>query len=160
MWLFAKNLLFTVLVPGTVAVLVPCRLLPRDAELSLRGLRPFGLVLILGGAVAYFWCLWHFAGTGRGTPAPIDPPKALVAKGLYRIVRNPMYVGVLAVIFGEAILFDSRRLFWYGFWVALGFHVMVVAFEEPALRSAFGPAYEEYRRAVPRWIPRRSRGPR
>jgi protein-S-isoprenylcysteine O-methyltransferase Ste14 len=157
MLLFLKNLVFTVLVPGTVAVWVPYRLVSRA---------PSGFSIELGrlllavpafafGAAVYFSCLWAFGTTGRGTPAPIDPPKQLVARGLYRHLRNPMYVGVLLVIAGWALLSGSWGVVEYGAVVAVCFHLFVVLVEEPLLLRRFGDSYEEYRRAVPRWVPRR-----
>src|SRR3989337_2040373 len=94
MGLFLKNLVFTVLVPGTVAVLLPYWMIARSGQTLT--VDPARLLLagppMLRGATIYFGCLWDFAVTGRGTPAPIDPPKYLVVRGLYRYVRNPMYV--------------------------------------------------------------------
>jgi protein-S-isoprenylcysteine O-methyltransferase Ste14 len=104
---------------------------------------------------------WHpFYSARRGTPAPIDPPKELVVRGLYRYVRNPMYVGVLSVLIGEALLFESARLFWYGAAVFLLFNLFVILYEEPALGRKFGKSYQDYRAAVGRWLPRnfKSRG--
>jgi hypothetical protein len=91
---------------------------------------------------------------GRGTPAPIDPPKELVVRGLYRFARNPMYVGVLAVIAGQSWLFGSPPLAIYALAVFACFHVFVIAYEEPTLRRHFDGAYERYCAAVPRWLPR------
>ena len=155
MRLFLKNLLFTVLVPGTVAVVLPYRLVSRGGEalaVDLVRLWVAGPFMILGAAT-YFWCLWDFAVTGRGTPAPIDPPKHLVVRGLYRYVRNPMYVGVLLMIAGWAALSGSRAMMGYGVVVALAFHLFVVLVEEPMLRRRFGEAYDAYCRTVSRWMP-------
>lgn len=157
MHVLVRTLIFTVLVPGTVTVALPYRLLPAGTEFSLRGYRLIGLILIAFGAGVYFWCAGHFTFTGRGTPAPIDPPKTLVAKGAYRIVRNPMYIGVWLVLVGEAIVFGSLRLVRYALLVGLMFHLIVIFYEEPVLREKFGLAYEEYCRSVPRWIPRVAR---
>ncbi len=155
MLLFLKNLLFTVLVPGTVAVYIPLRMA------SSRHLHPqwslsqvAALVPFLLGAAIYFWCLWDFARHGRGTPAPIDAPKRLVVRGLYRFIRNPMYVGVLLVIGGWAAFFESSAILYYGLGIGLMFHLVVLLIEEPMLASQFGESYEAYRRAVGRWIPR------
>jgi protein-S-isoprenylcysteine O-methyltransferase Ste14 len=160
MLLFLKNLLFTVLVPGTVAVYVPLSL-ARGAGQAFAPAAPVALLLALPllatGAAIYFWCLWDFAVTGRGTPAPIDAPKQLVRRGLYRYVRNPMYVGVLAVVAGWAVFFGSWRVAGYGAAVALGFHLFVVLVEEPMLRAQFGDGYTAYCREVGRWLPRRRR---
>ena len=155
MVLFLKNLLFTVLVPGTVAVLLPWRL----ASASLASRPPTvtdwlpAAPAFLAGASIYFWCLWDFGRTGRGTPAPIDPPKTLVVRGLYRYVRNPMYVGVLLVIAGWALLVRARDLAFYGASVATAFHLFVVFVEEPMLRRQFGASYDAYCQQVSRWWP-------
>ena len=154
--LFFKNLVFTVLVPGTVAVWVPYRLLGPSRALELRqvtGLRWLGLVPWVCGAALYFWCVWSFARVGRGTPAPIDPPRTLVGAGAYRYTRNPMYVAVLGMIFGEAALWGSMRLVLYGLAIWAAFHAFVVLYEEPTLRSLFGRDYERYLTTVPRWFP-------
>ena len=155
MVLFLKNLLFTVLVPGTVAVLLPWRL--ASASLASRPLTVTDWLpaapAFLAGASIYFWCLWDFGRTGRGTPAPIDPPKTLVVRGLYRYVRNPMYVGVLLVIAGWALLVRARDLAFYGASVATAFHLFVVFVEEPMLRRQFGPSYDAYCQQVSRWWP-------
>ncbi len=152
-----KTLIFTILVPGTVTIYIPYLLLSSaDAAqpLPLGVFRYFGVILILIGAAIYFWCAWDFTFTGRGTPAPIDPPKELVAKGLYRYVRNPMYVGVVALLLGEAILFGSRALFIYAAAAFVIYYLFVVLYEEPVLRRKFGDAYKRYCDETPRWIPR------
>ena len=96
----------------------------------------------------------RFALQGLGTPAPIAPTRNLVVTGLYRYVRNPIYVAVVAIILGQAVLMGDWRLIVYGalFWLAC--HVFVVAYEEPTLERTFGREYEAFRAAVPRWIPR------
>lgn len=161
MLLLLKNLLFTVVVPGTVAVLLPFGILTRGGALPapgpLRALLAAPLVVL--GAAIYAWCLWDFGVTGRGTPAPIDPPKRLVVRGLYRYVRNPMYVGVLLVIAGWAALFGSAALLWYAGTVAVALHFFVILIEEPMLRSRFGNAYAAYCATVRRWLPGRHKRP-
>src|SRR5713101_2489823 len=152
-----KTLIFTVLVPGTVAVLVPYRLVSSPTgrgTVALGSFRYFGVVLIAIGVLIYLWCAWDFTFAGKGTPAPIDPPKELVVRGLYRYVRNPMYVGVLSVIIGQAIWFEARVLFAYAALCFLLFFAFVVLYEEPVLRRKFGESYERYCDHVPRWIPR------
>jgi protein-S-isoprenylcysteine O-methyltransferase Ste14 len=110
---------------------------------------------VLGFAVA-IRCVWDFGSTGRGTPAPIAPPRRLVVAGFYRYVRNPMYVGFAAgwtglwVVFGQA----NPRVIAAVAAVALGVHLFVVFYEEPTLRNKFGAEYEDYRRNVRRWWPR------
>src|SRR3989449_9333646 len=146
MLLFFKNLLFTVLVPGTVAVLIPCRIVSRPP--GALSFTPGRLLLAVPafalGAAIYLWCLWDFAVTGRGTAAPIDPPRRLVVRGLYRHVRNPMYLGVLLVVVGWAAVSWSRAVLVYGVAVALLFHGFVLLVEEPWLRRRFGSAYDGY----------------
>ncbi|HKZ77464.1 MAG TPA: isoprenylcysteine carboxylmethyltransferase family protein [Pyrinomonadaceae bacterium] len=156
-----KTVIFTFVVPGTVTVLIPYWLLSsRSAPppLNIGPVRFLGLFPILFGASIYLWCAWDFTFAGRGTPAPIDPPKELVVHGLYRYVRNPMYVGVLSILFGEALLFALQRLFGYAVIVFVLFYLFVLFYEEPTLRRKFGESYEEYCQAVPRWLPWRIRG--
>jgi protein-S-isoprenylcysteine O-methyltransferase Ste14 len=149
-----KTVLFSVLVPGSVAVLVPFLIVHGRVRLAPLGLAAAGIALIALGAACYLRCAFDFAFTGRGTPAPIHPPRTLVAKGPYRVVRNPMYVGVLTVLVGEAVALGSISLFCYAVVVGLLFHWFVVLYEEPGLRAKFGRGYDEYRAEVPRWLPR------
>ena len=156
MWLFLKNLLFTVLVPGTVAGYVPYLLMKESAGLPAINWNLLSLVsplFFLSGFAIYCWCLYDFAVTGRGTPAPIDAPKRLIVKGLYRFMRNPMYVGVLSVILGWAALFHSSAVLLYAFFAWLTFHLFVIFIEEPSLRRQFGESYKNYCSKVNRWWP-------
>jgi protein-S-isoprenylcysteine O-methyltransferase Ste14 len=153
MILLLKNLLFTVVVPGTVAVYVPLRITQDQHSFTVPALVA-GVLLLLMGGTTYAWCIWNFAAFGRGTPAPIDAPKKLVIRGLYRYVRNPMYVGVLLVILGWALMFKSKPLFAYAVVVGLCFHLVVVLYEEHHLSREFGDRYEQYRSEVGRWFPR------
>jgi len=111
------------------------------------------LLTLLGGAI-YLRCLWDFAVFGRGTPAPIDAPKRLVIRGLYRYTRNPMYVGALTAILGWAVFFRSLLLVLYACCMAVVFHLFVVLYEEPHLRRVFGAQYDDYCARVGRWLPR------
>ncbi len=157
MALLIKNLLFTLVVPGTVAVYVPLfigRGHPRASGVALAG----ALVILGLGSSVYAWCLWDFAVFGRGTPAPIDAPKKLVVKGLYRYTRNPMYLGVVTVILGWAAFFESAILLLYAAAVFAGFQLFVVLYEEPHLLREFGREYENYRDRVGRWLPRQRLG--
>ena len=158
MALLLKNLLFTVFVPGTVAVGVPW-LISRDESFAWGAGTALALLLFAAGGAIYFWCLWDFASFGRGTPAPIDAPKSLVVRGLYRYTRNPMYVGVLTVILGWVVLFGALELLVYCACVGACFQMFVVYYEEPHLKKAFGKSYQEYLTRVGRWLPRVSRGP-
>jgi protein-S-isoprenylcysteine O-methyltransferase Ste14 len=157
MALVLKNLLFTVLVPATVAFYVPLSMVRGRPSATGAAAVPAAIVFAAGAAI-YLWCLWDFATFGRGTPAPIDAPKKLVVRGLYRYVRNPMYVGVLTMILGWVLCFPAPDLAFYGLAVAAGFHLFVVLYEEPTLRRKFGQEYDEYRARVGRWLPR-LRGP-
>jgi protein-S-isoprenylcysteine O-methyltransferase Ste14 len=153
-WL--KTLIFTIIAPGSIAALIPYLLLSRNPSsfAHIGRLQTFGLIPMAIGAAVYLRCAWDFASTGKGTPAPIDPPKRLVARGLYRFVRNPMYFGVLSALLGEAWLFRSGALLIYA---AIAFsweHLFVVFYEEPALRRQFGESYSDYVARTPRWIPR------
>jgi protein-S-isoprenylcysteine O-methyltransferase Ste14 len=157
-----KTLIFTVLVPGTVAILLPYRLASSPGtrgSLTLGSFRYFGFVLIVAGAMIYLWCAWDFTFAGKGTPAPIDPPKELVVRGLYKHVRNPMYIGVLSLVLGQAMWFEAVGLFAYAGLVFLLFNALVFFYEEPALQRKFGDSYKRYCECVPRWIPRIGRLP-
>jgi protein-S-isoprenylcysteine O-methyltransferase Ste14 len=153
--LFLKNFVFTLVVPGTVAGYLPW-LIAGDHAIGSVAAVVTALVLFLPGGAIYLWCLWDFAAFGRGTPAPIDAPKRLVVRGLYRYTRNPMYVGVLTVISGWAILFQAPSLVLYALAVGTGFHLFVVLYEEPHLRKVFGAEYEDYCSRAGRWLPKLS----
>ena len=150
---------FLLLAPGTVAGLVPwwvTRWRMQPPLLGFSGFRVIGAVMIAAGVAVVLDSFARFALQGLGTPAPILPTRHLVVSGLYRYVRNPMYVGVLAIILGQGLLFGDGRLFAYGVLLWLGVHISVVGYEEPTLRGSFGTDYEAFRRNVPRWIPRLS----
>ena len=156
-----KTLIFSILVPGTVAGIIPWLLLQGSGNLVLRipSVWMIGLLPLLLGVGLYLWCAGAFTFIGKGTPAPIDAPRVLVVQGLYRWVRNPMYIAVLSVVIGEAILFRSILLAEYALVLWGVFHMFVVFVEEPLLRSQFGASYETYFRTVPRWLPRPPRPP-
>ena len=152
-----KNAVFTLLVPGTAAVVVPW-LVVRNAQPALDPISWPGAVMIALGVALYAWCLWNFATVGRGTPGPWDPPRRFVATGPYRWVRNPMYISALTVVTGEAWLFMSLPLAVYAALMFAVFHAFVVIYEEPTLAQLFDGEYVAYRQAVSRWIPRPPRG--
>jgi len=153
MMLLLKNLLFTVVVPGTIAVYIPL-FLARDRRPASRLVFLLALVLLVIGSAIYAWCVWDFAAFGRGTPAPIDAPKKLVVRGLYRYTRNPIYVGVLTVLLGWTVMFGGMTLLIYAFCVGICFHLFVVLYEERRLRRQFGGEYRDYCAKVGRWLPR------
>jgi protein-S-isoprenylcysteine O-methyltransferase Ste14 len=149
--------LFFVIAPLVLAGLVPWSLTHWEFQPAFFGYgftRALGLMLIVAGVPGLVDSFARFALQGLGTPAPIAPPQKLVVTGLYRYVRNPMYVSVVSVILGQTLLFSDWRLLWYGALLWLFFHVFVVMYEEPTLALTFGAKYEDFRANVPRWIPR------
>jgi protein-S-isoprenylcysteine O-methyltransferase Ste14 len=153
--LVIKTLLFTLLAPCTVTLAVPYLLLRSRSEIfphTWNSLHLTGISIIAAGVAIYIWCAGDFISKGKGTPAPYDPPKALVAEGLYRFTRNPMYVGVSSIVLGEAIFFKSIAIVVYALVLLLLFHLRVTLYEEPALKRLFGESFDEYCRRVPRWI--------
>jgi protein-S-isoprenylcysteine O-methyltransferase Ste14 len=153
-FLGVRSLLYVILFPGTVAGYVPLLILQSSRQVSRPDLSiatASAASLILAGACVLLRCVWDFFRVGRGTLAPFDAPRRLVATGLYRFTRNPMYNGVLAVIIGEAWLFWNIALLKYASLVFVMFHLWVIVYEEPVLQSQFGESFRAYRRAVPRW---------
>ncbi len=151
------SFLFFLAAPGVVAGLVPWWISGwqmRAPFLGWQSLRVAGVALIALGAPVLLDSFVRFALQGRGTPAPVLPTEHLVVTGLYRFVRNPMYVGVLAVIFGQGLLLGDARVLRYGAVVWLAFFLFVIGYEEPTLRRTFGEEYERFCANVPRWVPR------
>ena len=151
--------LFFVAAPSVLAGLIPWwitrwEFLPPFFD--LQATRVVGILLIVAGLPGLVDSFARFALQGLGTPAPIAPTQNLVVTGLYRYVRNPIYIAVVAVILGQAILFGDWRLLTYGGLMWLAFHAFVLAYEEPVLAQSFGAQYEDFRANVPRWIPRLS----
>ncbi len=156
--------LFLILAPGTVAGVGPWLLSRWQVGPPLFGLamlRPLGTILILAGGAMLLDSFARFALQGVGTPAPVLPTRRLVVTGLYRHVRNPMYVAVVSVVAGEGLLLGNGKVLAYAVLVWLGFHAFVVAYEEPTLRKSFEAEYEAFCASVPRWLPRMQpwRGP-
>ena len=154
--LWMKAVAFTLAVPGIVAGAAPYLLdaILGDRELVIGPLRYAGWILVTAGIAGYVWCARDFVRIGRGTPAPIDAPQELVIQGLYRWSRNPMYVSVLLVVFGQAMILESLAVVAYGIVLWAAFHTFVRWYEEPRLTRQFGGLYERYRAAVPRWLGR------
>ena len=149
--------LFFAVAPSSVAGLVPwwiTRWEFRPPFFDLDATRAVGILLIVAGLPGLVDSFARFALQGLGTPAPIAPTQNLVVTGLYRYVRNPIYVALVAIILGQAVLFGDWRLLLYGALVFVAFHIFVLAYEEPTLRESYGAEYETYRANVPRWIPR------
>jgi protein-S-isoprenylcysteine O-methyltransferase Ste14 len=157
----AASALFFALAPGTVAIVLPwwisrwqLRSAPDGWSWLAVPVRVFGAALIVAGAVVLISAFIRFVVEGLGTPAPVAPPKRLVIGGLYRHVRNPMYVAVLASIIGQALLLFQVKLFWYAAIVAAALVAFVHLYEEPTLTRRFGADYRTYLDSVPRWWPR------
>ncbi len=151
--LIIRNLVFTVVVPGLGGVWVPWQILTRHGHTATPAAWE-AVPMIGAGTALYAWCLWNFAAVGHGTPGLWDAPRRVVATGPYRWVRNPIYLAALLIVGGEAWLFTSLALLAYAGALAVFFHLFVIGYEEPRLLRRFGATYLEYRRIVPRWLPR------
>ena len=154
MKLLLKNLLFTLIIPGTVAVYIPLLIVHGRLAGSMPILFVLGVLFLAAGTAIYAWTVLDFATFGRGTPLPLDAPKRLVVRGLYRYTRNPMYIGVFLLVLGWAGVFAEAWLLVYLAAAAVLVQVFVVLYEEPTLLRTFGAEYEAYRQSVGRWLPR------
>ena len=155
-WLALRSLFWTLVLPGFFAGYLPWRFFGL-ADASVDPLDPapiLGFLCIGAGVALLASCIFEFARSGRGTLSPVDPPRHLVVRGLYRYVRNPMYLSVTVIVLGEALIARSAALaaywaLWFG-----GANLFVMGYEEPTLRRTFGASYDEYTRRVGRWVPR------
>ncbi len=148
--------LFLVLAPGIVDGLVPWWLTRwRAGAGASAGARVLGALVVAAGVAVLLDAFVRFARIGRGTPSPTHPTERLVVSGLYRHTRNPMYLAVVALIAGQALLLWRRELLVYALGAALAVALWVRLYEEPTLRRRFGAEYERYLSAVPRWWVRR-----
>lgn len=148
---------FLVIAPGFVAGLVPWWISHWRIEAPFPGMPPFrfaGGILVALGVAGLLDSFVRFALQGVGTPAPVFPTRHLVVTGLYRYVRNPMYVAVVSTILGQGLIFGNVTLMEYGGLAWLLFHAFVLIYEEPTLRATFGAEYQSFCAEVPRWIPR------
>ncbi len=153
------SVFFLLLAPGTVAGYIPwliSRWRMQPPFLGLPSLRIIGMLLIAAGIPMLLDSFDRFARQGLGTPAPVLPTQHLVVTGLYRYVRNPMYVGVTWIILGQGLLFGDVRVLGYGMLVWCAFYLFVIGYEEPTLRRTFGEEYQRFCRNVSRWVPRLS----
>jgi protein-S-isoprenylcysteine O-methyltransferase Ste14 len=151
------SLFFLVIAPGTVAGYVPWRISRwhfNDPLFGIPAIRFSGVLLILAGLPVLLDSFARFALQGLGTPAPVFPTQHLVVTGLFRYVRNPMYIAVISLILGQGLLFANAPLLEYAVAVAIGFHLFVLLYEEPTLRRTYGPEYDEFCANVRRWLPR------
>lgn len=157
MFVVVRAVTYATLFVGFVLVFVPARILAGagvPAPGQLGALQGLGVGVTAAGALLALWCVLTFALVGKGTPAPFDPPRRLVVRGPYRLLRNPMYLGAGLALGGAALVFESRALAAYAGLFLLLTNLFVRLYEEPTLRRTFGEEYEAYRRQVPRWFPR------
>jgi protein-S-isoprenylcysteine O-methyltransferase Ste14 len=157
--LVLRTLVYATLFIGFLLVYLPARVLARTGIHRPPGFgapQLAGAVVCALGAALALWCLVTFIRIGKGTPAPFDAPRRLVIRGPYRFVRNPMYEGAALALAGAALFYRSAWLLAYAAGFLLVFHLFVVLYEEPTLDRRFGADYEEYRRTVRRWWPRRA----
>ncbi len=150
----AKTVIFSVLVPGSAALWVPLFLMRDRAFASHSSLRVLAASLVVAGVAIYVRCAYDFVKSGRGTPSPDDPPRKLVTRGLFEVVRNPMYVGIVTTLVGWALADPTGKLAAYAGVIALAFHLRVRFYEEPVLERLFGADYRNYCARVNRWWPR------
>jgi protein-S-isoprenylcysteine O-methyltransferase Ste14 len=149
-----RTLIFVTFVgPGPVIGLVPWMLSGWHLITPIALWRYVGLLMILGGVIPLADSVARFVREGQGTPEPLHPTEYLVVSGLYRYVRNPMYLGVLTMIFGQAVFLANRHIAIYGACAAAVMHLFVALYEEPTLQKKYGPEYTDYREQVGRWIP-------
>jgi protein-S-isoprenylcysteine O-methyltransferase Ste14 len=154
-----KTAIFTAVAPFTVGLWFPTQVHRAYDSRAFSSQPSFpceivSWILFSVGAAIYFWCAWDFGAKGLGAPAPIDAPKNLVVNGLYRHLRNPMYVGVFFLVLSRAVYFWSVPIVVYLLLVTICVNLFVLFYEEPHLRKVFGEQYLDYCRRVPRWIPR------
>jgi protein-S-isoprenylcysteine O-methyltransferase Ste14 len=149
------SLLFLAVAPGVVAGLVPWWLTGwRSADAVAPPLIACGIVLVAAGVAVLLHAFARFVAEGLGTPAPVAPTRHLVVGGLYRWVRNPMYLAVTATIVGQSLILGRPGLLLYAFAFGVAVAAFVRFYEEPTLARQFGAEYDAYRRAVPAWWPR------
>jgi protein-S-isoprenylcysteine O-methyltransferase Ste14 len=157
LWAILGSALFFLVAPVTVGFVIPWWIGGWDRGALFRENNLFDVesgVLIAVGLILLVDSFRRFATEGLGTPAPIAPTKHLVVTGQYRFVRNPMYLGVLMIVFGNALILRNWAVGAYGALVAFGFTAFVAGYEEPTLRRQFGDEYRQYCKNVPRFIPR------
>lgn len=149
-----KSLFFLIFVPGLFVGYVPFAFLLKGPGMQTGFFAYLAFPLWAIGGIIILWCFWDFLIKGKGTPAPIEPPKELVVSGLYNYIRNPMYVGAELMLIGHFLWLGIWLLLAYAAFFFLAFHTFILLYEEPTLKKKFGTAYEDYLKRVPRWIPR------
>ncbi len=158
MMVLVRAITYATLFTGLVLVFLPTQVLSAAgvaAPARLGAPQIAGMIVGAAGGAAAVWCILTFALVGRGTPAPFDPPRRLVVRGPYRYVRNPMYLGAALALAGAALYYETGALWAYAGGFLVLTHLLVVLYEEPALRQTFGEDYEAYCGQVRRWWPTR-----
>jgi len=158
MFLIARTVTYAALFIGFVLIFFPARILSATGVVQPSVIGPWqigGMLLGTSGAVLALTCIFAFALIGGGTPAPFDPPRRLVTRGPYRLVRNPMYAGAGLMLVGAALFYHSASLASYAGSFLIVTHLLVVFYEEPTLRQTFGNDYEVYCLQAGRWWPKR-----
>ena len=157
MFVLARAVTYSVLFIGLLLIFLPDRILSSTGIIQPAAIGAWqvtGMLLGAAGATLALTCILTFVFVGRGTPAPFDPPRRLVVRGPYRLVRNPMYLGAGLALAGAALFYQSSPLAGYAGLFLLITHMFVVLYEEPTLRRTFDGDYEAYCRRVDRWWPR------
>ena len=157
MVVLTRALIYAAIFIGVVLIFVPASLLSssgisRPEAIGTRQI--VGIIMSVLGLALALWCVLIFAIVGKGTPAPFDPPRRLVVRGPYRVVRNPMYLGAGLALVGAAVFYDSSALWWFVGGFLLVVYLFILGYEEPILRQSFGEEYEEYTKRVGRFLPR------
>jgi protein-S-isoprenylcysteine O-methyltransferase Ste14 len=157
MFILARAATYAALFGGLVLIFLPGRVLSSSGIVPPAAIGTWqvaGMAVGTFGAVLALACFLTFVFVGRGTPAPFDPPRRLVVRGPYRVVRNPMYIGAGLALAGASLFYRASALLWYLGSLFLITHLFVVAYEEPTLRRTFGKDYEMYCGQAGRWWPR------
>lgn len=159
LWLLLKNLLYALAVPAVLAGWLPLHIFERRPRWpdDWAAMQWIGAVLAVVGAGVFLSSVGTLAVRGQGTPAFLDPPRKLTRRGPYRWVRNPMYLALFAAVAGEALFLESWHIAVYFVFLVCSLHLVVLLHEESGLRFRFGAMYEDYKRDVPRWLPRKPR---
>lgn len=154
-----RSLLFGTIVGLSIMVVLPYAFISLNDALGLPIytnflLKATGILLIIVGIALFVYCFQLFKIVGKGTPVPLEPPKELVIKGIYKYTRNPIYVGYWLIILGEFMLFGRLLMLVYLLLFIIANHLLVVFYEEKNLKKRFGNTYKKYTNDVPRYIPR------
>ncbi len=151
-----KTFLFLVFIAGPLLFWAPFKLSPSnpDGRIWIDSFRMAAFLPWLAGTLIFLWSCREFVCKGQGTPMPVDPPKVLVSEGLYRFVRNPMYLAALLILLGHVLWFQTLQMLIGFVALSIGFHLFVLFWEEPHLKRRFKDSFDDYCRKTPRWVPR------